>query len=129
MATVAESIGRNIGAFGERLRTTTPTDIPSTGRLSGLLSSGKLKGGITGLLGWMALSRILDESNRIAEAGIQREAIRQQAGAITPERLYYEAALPAAQAQEAEARQALLAHISGGVIGPSLARGERMIGG
>ena len=128
MATVAESIGRNIGAFGENLRS--PGNVPAEpGRLAELLSSGKLKGGITGLLGWMALSRILEERNRIAEAGIQREAIREQAAGITPERLYYEAALPAAQAQEVEARQALLSHISGGVIGPSLAHGERMIGG
>jgi endonuclease YncB( thermonuclease family) len=44
--------------------------------------------------------------------------------------MYYQAALPQAQAEAQEARQALFSQLTnGGVLGPTLARGERRIGG
>uniref|UniRef100_A0A6M3J8J6 Uncharacterized protein n=1 Tax=viral metagenome TaxID=1070528 RepID=A0A6M3J8J6_9ZZZZ len=61
--------------------------------------------------------------------GIQRAGLRSQAEMITPENLYYQAALPQAQEEEAMAHQALMQQISGGVLGPSLAKGEYRIGG
>ena len=48
---------------------------------------------------------------------------------ITPENLYFQAAQPQAQAEESMARTALFQQLSGGVLGPSLAKGEYMIGG
>lgn len=90
-------------------------------------SAGKKAAG--GLLAWLALSKILGTINQAQERGVQREAIRGQASMATPENLYYQAALPQAQQEEDMARQALFTQISGGVLGPSLASGERLIGG
>ena len=48
---------------------------------------------------------------------------------IAPESLYFQAAQPQAQQEESMARQALFSQLSGGVLGPSLAKGEYMVGG
>jgi hypothetical protein len=98
------------------------------GGLRGLLSSKGAKIGIGSLIGWMALDKILNEINQAKGRGLQKQAIRSQAAAASPENLYYEAALPSAQAEEEQARQMLFSQILGGVTGPSLARGEKLIG-
>jgi len=107
--------------------------------LAGTTSAGKVgrvgslknlaKGAVPGLLGWMLLEQILSARNAAKDRGLQMEAMGSQAAMQTPENLYYQAALPQAQQEEGMARNALLTHLSGGVIGPTLARGERMIGG
>ncbi len=98
-----------------------------TGLLSGI-GKGKLKQLGKGVVGYYLLSQLLGAANRNREQAVQRGAIRGQAGLATPENLYYQAAFPQAQQEEAEARQALMTHLSGGVVGPSIATGERMIG-
>jgi len=97
-------------------------------KLKEMFSSGKAKAGVGGLLAVLAMERLLSEYNQAAERGVQREAIRGQGELATPENLYYQAAMPTAQAEEEQARQALFAQISGGVLGPTLAKGERLIG-
>jgi hypothetical protein len=103
-----------------------------TGKLGGLkkLFSGKgAKGLGAGMMGWWILDKILSARNKSADIGVQKEAIQAQASMATPENMYYQAAMPQAQEEEAQARQALFAQLSGGILGPSLAKGERMIGG
>lgn len=84
---------------------------------------------VPGLLVFAALQKILSLPTEIGEGRLQQEAIQSQGRSVTPESLYYQAALPQAQLEESEARQSLMSHLSGGVLGPSLARGERLIGG
>lgn len=74
------------------------------------------------------LSQGMGAFNKNREQAVQRGAMREQAELATPENLYYQAAMPQAQQEEAEARQALMMHLSGGVVGPSIATGERVIG-
>lgn len=81
------------------------------------------------LLGFWLLNKYLQTRHESKLGNIQIEGMRQQAESMTPENLYYQAALPQAQEEESMARQALLTQLSGGVLGPSLAKGERMIGG
>jgi hypothetical protein len=91
-----------------------------------------LKGAKTvgpGLIGWMLLDKILASRNKTKDQALAMEAMQAEAGLQTPENLYYQAALPQAQAEEEQARQMLLSSISGGVLGPSLPRGYRVIGG
>lgn len=88
-----------------------------------------LKGGIGGLFAYMIMNRLMEETSNIGNRNLQREAIKTQGQAVTPESLYYQAALPQAQQEEGMARTALLSQLSGGIIGPSLAKGERLIGG
>ena len=87
------------------------------------------KGGIAGILAFMAAHQVAGGINEYADIKLKREAARMQGRAMTPESLYAEAALPGAMAEAQQARNALLTQLSGGVIGPSLARGERLIGG
>jgi hypothetical protein len=89
-------------------------------------SVGKVGGGI---LGWWLAQKILDTVNQMQDIGVQRRGLRSQAGMITPQSLYAQAALPRAQEEESMARQALMTQLTGGVLGPSLAKGEYMIGG
>ena len=98
------------------------------GRLGGFLGKGTVKGAAGGLAMWLAIGRLLDGWNQRAERGIKQEAIRGQAKLASPENLYYQAALPGAKAEEEQARQMLFSQILGGVVGPSLAAGERLIG-
>ena len=91
--------------------------------------SGKHKGAIGSILGFMLLSKLLETRNLSKEQHIQREGMQAQAGLATPENLYYQAVQPQAREEATMARHALMSQITGGVIGPSLARGERRIGG
>lgn len=94
-------------------------------RLGGLKKFAKRFG--PELVGWMLLSKYLGNRNQKKMQDIQMGAAREQAALQTPENLYYQAALPQAQADEEQARQALIASMSGGVVGPSLPKGYRVI--
>ncbi len=96
----------------------------------GLKSIGKLAKRVgPELLGWMLLERYLSGRHESKMQDIQMEAAREQAAMTTPENLYQQAALPQARQREEMARNALLTQLAGGVTGPTLARGETLIGG
>jgi hypothetical protein len=90
---------------------------------------GKARGIGGSILGLMILQRLLNLPSEVGERNVRQEALHQQREFATPENIYYQAALPRAQEEESMARQALFARLSGGVLGPSLASGERLIGG
>lgn len=94
-----------------------------------LLGSQKVKGAAGGLFAYWLLNKLMQTSHETGMRNIQREGLRSQAEMITPESLYFQAAQPAAQEEESMARTALYSQLSGGVLGPSLAKGEFMIGG
>jgi len=86
-------------------------------------------GGIGGIL--MMLSQmgrgIYEEESK---ANLEEEIMQGQMEMITPESFYQQAMLPRLQQQEAGVKQAVLGRLaSGGVLGPSLAKGEYSIGG
>ncbi len=97
-------------------------------RLGGITTGtvGKVGGGI--LAFWLA-QKLLDTVNQAQDIGVQRRGLRSRAEMITPQSLYARAALPRAQEEESMARQALFSQLSGGVLGPQLAKGEYLIGG
>lgn len=102
------------------------------GRMSqakNFLKTGAGKLAVGELFTWLLAQKALDVSERSLERGIVREGIQKQSALATPENLYYSASLPGAQAGAEQAKQALMATLSGGVLGPSLARGETLIGG
>jgi hypothetical protein len=80
------------------------------------------------MFGAWLVDKILKATHERGMRNIQREGLRGQAEMITPENLYFQAAQPQAQAEESQARQALFSQLSGGILGPSLAKGEIMIG-
>lgn len=86
---------------------------------------GKMLGGSVATM-WL-LEKLMQSGHEMGMRGIQREGLERQSALATPENLFYQAALPQAQQEEQMARTALLTQLSGGVIGPSLARGERRI--
>ena len=95
----------------------------------GLAQKPGVKGLGAGVFGTWLLQKLLQTHHETSMRGIQREGLRSQAEMVTPENLYYQAAQPAAQEEESMARQALFSQLSGGVLGPQLAKGEYMIGG
>jgi len=99
------------------------------GKVGGLLNRPGIKGMGAGVFATWLLNKILQTGHETGMRNIQREGLRSQAEMITPESLYFQAAQPTAQAEEAQARQALFSQLSGGVLGPSLAKGEYLIGG
>ena len=99
------------------------------GGLGGLLAKPGVKGIGAGVFATWLLQKILQTTHETGMRGIQREGLRSQAEMVTPENLYFQAAQPAAQEEESMARQALFSQLSGGVLGPQLAKGEYMIGG
>ena len=99
------------------------------GGAAGLLSSPGVKGMGAGIFATWLLNKILQTGHETGMRNIQREGLRSQAEMVTPENLYYQAAQPQAQAEESMARQALFSQLSGGVLGPQLAKGEYQIGG
>lgn len=94
-----------------------------------LMQKPGIKGVGLGIFGTWLLQKLLQTHHETSMRGIQREGLRSQAEMVTPENLYFQAAQPAAQEEESMARQALFSQLSGGVLGPQLARGEMMIGG
>ena len=101
----------------------------ATGRMAGLLGSPGVKGMGAGIFTTWLLQKLLQTGHEAGMRGIQREGLRSQAEMITPENLYFQAVQPQAQQEESMARQALMTQLTGGVLGPSLAKGEYMIGG
>ena len=109
----AGAVGGKAGGIIERARGV------STGTV------GKLGGGM--LAFWLA-QKILGTVNQMQDIGVERQGLRSKAEMITPQSLYSQAALPRAQEEESMARQALFTQLSGGVLGPQLAKGEYQIG-
>ena len=69
-------------------------------------------------------------SGDLQTSEMEAEFMGRQADLITPEAYYQQAMLPQLQEQERGAKQAVLGRLaSGGVLGPSLAKGEYSIGG
>lgn len=108
-----------------------PDGVPTAGveGLGGLLARPGVKGLGAGVFATWLLNKILQTTHETGMRGIQRAGLREQGEMITPENLYFQAAQPAAQEEESMARQALFSQLSGGVLGPSLAKGEYLIGG
>jgi len=108
--------------------TSSPT--PTGGRLSEVkskLGGMGLKGIGAQLIGLFMLDKILQTRHQSGMRGIQAEGMSRQAEMATPENLLAQAALPQAQEEESMARNALLLQLSGGVLGPTVAKGNRMI--
>ena len=101
----------------------------AAGGMAGLLSRPGVKGLGAGIFATWLLQKILQTTHETGMRGIQKAGLREQAEMITPESLYFQAAQPQAQQEESMARQALMTQLTGGVLGPSLAKGEYMIGG
>ena len=99
------------------------------GGLEGLLTRPGVKQAAGGLFTYWLLNKLMQTHHERGMRNIQKASLRSQAEMITPESLYFQAAQPAAQAEETMARQALMTQLTGGVLGPSLAKGEYMIGG
>lgn len=97
------------------------------GRLKSLKGAAKSFG--PGLVAWLMLDKFLESRHQTKMQEIELKGMANQAAGMSKDNLYYQAALPQAQQEEQAAKQALFAQLSGGIIGPSLARGERMIGG
>ncbi|KKL79131.1 hypothetical protein LCGC14_2017910 [marine sediment metagenome] len=114
---MADGIGPEIGIEGAKKG------------LGGLLAGPTVKGMGAGLFATWLLQKILQTGHETGMRNIQREGLRSQAEMITPENLYMQAAQPQAQEEESMARNALFQQLSGGVLGPQLAKGEYMIGG
>ena len=72
---------------------------------------GKLKGIGAQLVAFMMMNKLLEARNQAKDRGVQREGMRTQAEMATPENLYYQAAQPRAEEEEAQARSALLSQI------------------
>ena len=98
-------------------------------KAKGLLSSPGAKQAGIGIFATWLLQKLLQTGHESGMRNIQREGLRSQAEMVTPESLYMQAAQPAAQEEESMARQALFTQLSGGVLGPQLAKGEYQIGG
>jgi len=115
--------------FGAEAASTAPTGGGLRGGAAGLLSKPGVKGAGAGIFLTWLLNKVLQTGHETGMRNIQREGLRSQAEMVTPEALYMQAAQPQAQAEEAMAHQALVSQISGGVLGPQLAKGEYRIGG
>jgi hypothetical protein len=133
MATTDEYYARLFGDIAEGEGLGAAAAAPGGGLVGKLKAGGKglksMKGIGAQLLGFMVLNKLLEARGAAKERGIQREGMRAQAEMATPENLYYQAAQPRAEEEEAQARSALLQQISGGVLGPAVPRGVRRIGG
>lgn len=79
------------------------------------------------VLGLMLVDKLLSMRHQSGLRDIESERMTRQGEMASPENLILQASLPQAQQEEQMARTALLTQLSGGVIGPSLARGERRI--
>ena len=103
--------------------------VSGLGGLGSLLAKPGLKSAGAGIFGWWLLNKLMQTGHETGMRNIQREGLRSQAEMVTPESLYYQAAQPQAQEEESMARTALFSQLSGGVLGPQLAKGEYRIGG
>jgi hypothetical protein len=94
-----------------------------------LLARPGVKQAAGGMFAFWLLDKLMRAGHEKGMRGIQQESLASQAEMVTPESLYYQAAQPTAQREEAFAHQALMQQLTGGVLGPSLAKGEYQIGG
>ena len=95
----------------------------------GLTQKPGIKQAAGGMFAYWLLNKLQQGFHQRGMRNIQKEGLRSQAEMITPENLYFQAAQPQAQEEESMARQALFSQLSGGVLGPQLAKGEYLIGG
>lgn len=119
------------GLSYEELFTEPVAGVPKAGvqgGAAGLLSRPGIKGLGAGIFATWLLNKILQTGHETGMRNIRRAGLRSQAEMVTPENLYFQAAQPQAQAEETMAQQALFQQLSGGVLGPSLAKGEYLIG-
>jgi len=105
------------------------------GKGGGMSKVGKFMSGKSGV----ALDAVLfglylmNMQEKLMESGFARQAeenvIESREDVLTPQHFYLQSALPEAQERERGLRQAVVGRLAtGGVLGPSLARGETMIG-
>ena len=105
----------------------TPSDVTVENKIP-WMQRPELKVAGAGIFATWLLNKLLQTGHETGMRNIQRAGLRSQAEMVTPEALYYRAAQPQAQAEEAMALHALTQQITGGVLGPQLAKGEYMIG-
>jgi hypothetical protein len=79
------------------------------------------------LLAWLLAQKLVEGAGAAGDRRVQSAAIKSQELINSPENMLAKMALPQAQEEENFARQALYQHIAGGVLGPSLAKGEQAI--
>ncbi len=126
---IAKKLSEAMAGGGMLPESIAPAATGVMGKAKGFLSGPGIKGaGVAMFTTWL-LDKILKTGHETGMRNIQREGLRGQAELITPENLYYQAAQPQAAEEESMARQALFAQLSGGVLGPQLAKGEFSIGG
>ncbi|KKK54242.1 hypothetical protein LCGC14_3086730, partial [marine sediment metagenome] len=94
------------------------------GGLGGLLQKPGLKSAGMGIFATWLMNKILQTKHESGMRNIQMEGMRSQAEMVTPENLYFQAAQPQAREEESMAHQALMTQLTGGVLGPQLAKGE-----
>jgi hypothetical protein len=95
-------------------------------KLKGLSGMKTAKFGGT-LLAWLLAQKLVEGVGAAGDRKVQSAAIKSQELINSPENMLARMALPQAQEEENFARQALYQHIAGGVLGPSLAKGEQAI--
>ena len=83
------------------------------------------KAGLATGIGYMLLDMLLGARNQSAELGMQERVMDEQMANIDPAAYFYESMLPVSEDQRRGAERALMSQLSGGVMGPALARGER----
>jgi len=106
---------------------TKPAVQSATKRIKGRLAGLNLKSAGAQILGLLLVDKLLRMRHEGGMRDIESERMTRQGEMASPENLILQASLPQAQEEEQMARSALLTQLSGGVIGPSLARGERRI--
>ena len=79
------------------------------------------------LLAWLLAQKLVEGLGAAGDRKVQSAAIKSQELINSPENILAKMALPQAQEEENFARQALYQHVAGGVLGPSLAKGEQAI--
>lgn len=100
-----------------------------TGGIGDILARPGVRGIGAGIFATWLLNKLMQTGHEFGMRNIQREGLRSQAEMVTPENLYYQAAQPQASEEESMARQAFVQQLTGGILGPSLAKGEHQIGG
>ena len=103
--------------------------VGAAGKAKSLFANPALKSAGAGIFATWLLQKLLSTRHQTGLRNIQLANLRSQAEMLTPQSLYYKAALPQAQEEESMARNALLSQLSGGVLGPQLAKGEISLGG
>jgi hypothetical protein len=89
---------------------------------------GKTMGaGLLGLILYQYITQILEGRKESKMMNLQAGGMREQAEAIDPQAMMYQAMIPQQQASQQLAQEALIRQLLG-TTGPSLARGESLVG-